>query len=247
LHSKDWKGFCPDISNFEARGEEMSKRVIKKDELERAKRELVKVCHLLAEKGFVAATDGNVSVKLPDESVLITASSLNKRVIRTSDIVSIRPDGKFNSQGRRPSTEFPMHNLIYEVRSDVKAVVHAHPVFATAFAAVRLPIDKNIFPEVIVTLGKIPVANYATPSTEEVPNSIRDLITNHDAILLANHGVVTCGTNLMDAYNKMEKVEHTAKIMWISKALGGAKELSSEELLKLAEVSERNYGKRVKL
>ncbi|MGB9592088.1 MAG: class II aldolase/adducin family protein [Candidatus Kryptoniota bacterium] len=225
----------------------MSKKVIVKGEVERGKREIVKVCHLLAENGFVAATDGNVSTRLSDGTVLITASSLNKREVSISDIVSVRPDGKFNPSYRKPSTEYAMHNLIYKVRSDVRAVVHAHPVFATAFAAVRLPMDKKIFPEVIVTFGKIPVANYATPSTSEVPDSIRDLVTNYDAILLANHGVVTCGVSLIDAYNKMEKVEHTAKVLWVSKLLGGAKELSSEELMKLAEASERNYGKKVKL
>lgn len=225
----------------------MSKKVIKKEEVEKGKRGIVKVCRLLSENGFVAATDGNVSTRLSDGTVLITASSLSKREVSTSDIVSIRPDGKFSPSGRRPSTEYAMHSLIYKVRSDVKAVVHAHPVFATAFAAVRLPIDKNIFPEVIIAFGKIPVANYATPSTNEVPDSIRDLITSYDAILLANHGVVTCGTSLMDAYNKMEKVEHTAKVLWVSEALGGAKELSSKELLKLVEVSEKNYGKKLRL
>lgn len=225
----------------------MLKKVTMMEELVRGKREIVRVCRLLAENGFVAATDGNVSTRLSDGTILITASSLSKRDISTSDIVSITPDGEFIPARRRPSTEHPMHRLIYELRSDVKAVVHAHPVFATSFAAVRLPLDQRIFPEVIVTFGKIPIANYATPSTGEVPDSIRDLVTSYDAILLANHGVVTCGISLMDAYNKMEKVEHTAKVLWVSRALGGAKELSPEELLKLAEVSKMNYGKKLNL
>lgn len=216
-------------------------------EIDIFKEALVKTCRRLADRGFVAATDGNLSARLPDGRVLVTPSARNKADVELEELIVVGMDGKVLEGIGRPSTEFSMHSFIYSARPDVKAVVHAHPPFATAFAAARLPLDSLVFPEVIVALGKIPLAEYATPSTPEVVDSIKPLVKECDAVMLANHGVVTCGTSLDEAYNKMEEVEHTAKIAYILRQLGGAKELTREEVERLASVSEKSFGKKIDL
>ena len=216
-------------------------------ELTAQKQNLVKACRKLADRGFVAATDGNVSLRLDDGTILITPSGRSKAEVDEDELIVVGLDGRVVGGIGRPSTEFGMHTLIYRKRPDVRAIVHAHPVHATAFAAARIALDKLIFPEVIVTLGRIPLADYSTPSTAEVAAAIEPLVVDFDAILLANHGVVTCGPDLDDAYNKMEKVEHTAAVNFIAMQLGGAKELTVDEVQRLASVSERSYGKKVDL
>ncbi len=214
-------------------------------EIEFLKKTLLKTCRRLAEHDFVAATDGNVSIRLADGRILVTPSARNKADVELEELIIVGMDGSVLEGIGRPSTEFAMHSFIYGVRQDVKAVVHAHPPFATSFAAARIPLANLVFPEVIVTLGKIPLAEYATPSTPEVAASIEPLVKEYDAIMLANHGVVTCGSSLDDAYNKMEKVEHTAKIAFLVNQLGGPKELTRQQIERLASVSERSYGKRI--
>ncbi len=214
-------------------------------ETQNLKESLLKTCRRLAEHGFVAATDGNVSARLPDGTILVTPSGRNKADLEIEELIIVGMDGRIVSGIGRPSTEFAMHSFIYGAKPDVRAVVHAHPPFATAFAAARIPLDSLVFPEVIAALGIIPLAEYATPSTSEVVSSIAPLAKDYDAIMLANHGVVTCGGSLDDAYNKMEKVEHTARIAFIVRQLGGAKELTREEIERLASVSEKSYGKKI--
>ena len=136
-----------------------------------------------------------------------------------------------------------MHQFIYRERQDVAAVVHAHPPYATGFATAREPLEGCLFPEVIVGFGAIPLAEYATPSTSEVADSLRPFVRSADAILLTNHGVVTYGTDVYDAYYKMEKVEHSAQITFIARLLGGEKRLSAVELDRLRQVSVQSYGK----
>ena len=136
-----------------------------------------------------------------------------------------------------------MHLFIYEQRPDVRAVVHAHPTYATGFATARIPLTECLFPEVIVGMGAIPLAEYATPSTEEVAQSLAPFVKNADAVLLANHGVVTYSSDLHDAYFKMEKVEHAAHITFVAKMLGGERTLGAEDLEKLRKVSVESYGK----
>ncbi len=199
-------------------------------ELTAQKQNLVKACRKLAERGFVAATDGNVSLRLDDGTILVTPSGRSKADIDEDELIVVGLDGRVVGGIGRPSTEFGMHTLIYRKRPDV-----------------RVALDKLIFPEVIVTLGRIPLADYSTPSTAEVAAAIEPLVVDFDAILLANHGVVTCGPDLDDAYNKMEKVEHTAAVNFIAMQLGGAKELTVDEVQRLASVSERSYGKKVDL
>lgn len=204
---------------------------------------LVDVCHRLYARGMVAATDGNVSVRLPNGNILATRSGINKGMVTARDVVELTPEGRQVGGEGKPSTEIAMHLFIYRQRADAAAVVHAHPTYATGFATARIPLDRCTFPEVIVGLGAIPLAEYATPSTLEVASSIEPFVRNSEAILLANHGAVTFGTSLHDAYFKMEKVEHAAHITFVAMMLGGPRTLSDEELAKLRNVSVQSYGK----
>ena len=206
-------------------------------------RSIVLVCHKLYEKGFVTATDGNVSARLDCGNILVTPTSLNKGRVTESDLVEVKPDGSAVTLGRKASTELDMHLFVYEQRPDIQAVVHAHPPHATGFATARVPLTACLFPEVIVGLGAIPLADYATPSTKEVAESLAPHVRNADAILLANHGVVTYGRDVEDAYFKMEKVEHAAHITFVARVLGGEKPLSTRDIDKLTTISVSSYGK----
>ncbi len=204
---------------------------------------LVAICHRVAEKGFVTATDGNVSVRLPNGNILATPTSMNKGFVTADDLVEVNVDGSQLSGRRKPSSEMDMHLFIYKNRADVNAVVHCHPPYATGFATARIPLNECLFPEVVVNLGAIPLAPYATPSTAEVSDSIAPFVKNADAILLANHGVVTYGKDLWDAYFKMEKVEHAAHSVFVARMLGGEKPLSTEQVQLLRNISVESYGK----
>lgn len=208
-------------------------------------KQLVDVCHRLYAKGFVTATDGNVSVRLENGNFLTTRTSVNKGMVTFDDLVEVDRDGNPQTSNLKPSTELPMHLFIYLQRSDVNAVVHAHPTYATGFATARQPLTDYVFPEIIVGLGTIPLAEYATPSTEEIPQSLAPFVKSRDAILLANHGVVTYGKDLSDAYFKMEKVEHAAHITFVARMLGGEKLLTPKQVQKLRAISQQAYGKGV--
>jgi L-fuculose-phosphate aldolase len=205
--------------------------------------QLVLICHRLYEKGFVTATDGNVSARLPSGNILVTPRAINKGRVGFSDLVEVNIDGTPVTLDRKPSTELEMHLFIYRQRRDVHAVVHAHPTYATGFATARIPLTACLFPEVIVGLGAIPLAPYATPSTAEIAEALAPFVNNADAILLANHGAVTYGSDLDDAYFKMEKVEHAARITFVARLLGGEHPLSSAEVEKLRAISIASYGK----
>ena len=204
---------------------------------------LVDICHRLYARGFVTATDGNVSARLENGNFLTTRTSVNKGMVSSEDLIEVDQNGKPLSPNLKPSTELGMHLFIYQQRPDVHAVVHAHPTYATGFAAARQPLNECTFPEVIVGLGAIPLAEYATPSTEEIARSLAPYVKTADAILLANHGVVTYGRDLYDAYFKMEKVEHSSHITFVARMLGGEKLLSPEDVEKLRAISQKSYGK----
>jgi L-fuculose-phosphate aldolase len=204
--------------------------------------QLVDICHRLAARGFVTATDGNVSARLGNGNFLTTRTAVNKGMVTPEDILEVDPEGNPVGAGARPSTELGMHLFIYRRRPDVSAVVHAHPTYATGFAVARQPLTGCIFPEVIVGLGAVPLAEYATPSTGEVAGSLEPYVTSADAILLSNHGVVAYGKDPYDAYFKMEKVEHAAHITFVARLLGGEKILSPEDVEKLRAISQQSYG-----
>ena len=210
-------------------------------------RAIVEASHRLAAQGLVAATDGNISARLPGGTFLTTRTGLPKGSARPEDILEVDTTGAVVGSDLRPSTELGMHLSIYAERPDVHAVVHAHPPYATAFAVAGLAIRDNVFPEVIVGLGSIPLAAYATPSTPEVAASLAPYVRENNAILLRNHGVVTYGASVEEAYFRMEKVEHAAHILLLARLLGGETVLTHDQLQRLAAISPGSYGKSVRL
>lgn len=204
---------------------------------ERALREeLVSFGKMLHAQGFVAATDGNLSVRLDSDRVLVTPTGFSKGMMRQEDMVIVDLHGKKLSGFYNPSSEITMHLTIYRMRPDVGAVVHAHPCTATGFASAGIALDEPLCSEVVITLGAVPLAPYATTGTMELSDSLRPFIPFHDAILMANHGVVAYGEDLRRAYMRMEAVEHYAKIVLATRQLGSARSLNSRELEKLVAV-----------
>ena len=203
---------------------------------------IVQFGRMLHQNGFVAATDGNLSVRLDETRLLVTPTCISKGRMRASDMVIVDMDGKRLSGKRRVSSEIGMHLLIYRMRPDVQGIVHAHPPTATGFAASGYDLTRPLVCEVVVGLGSIPLARYGTPGTPELTDALEPLIPNHDAILMANHGVVTFGSSLEGAYMKMETVEHFAKIALVTHLLGNEQPLGEKEVEKLHEVRHRYNG-----
>lgn len=199
------------------------------------------VCHKMWQRGIVAANDGNVSVKLEDGTFLCTPTGISKSMIMPEMLVRTDGTGKVleAQEGYRPSSEMKMHYRCYEKRADVGAVVHAHPPLATSFAAANKALDAYCVMENIVNTGAVPVAPYATPSTDEVPDSIEPFLEKHDAILLAHHGALTVGPDLLSAYYKMESVEFYAKTSLCLKILGGTEDMAEQDISTLIGLRER--------
>jgi L-fuculose-phosphate aldolase len=195
--------------------------------------EIVRYGRTLHGCGFVAATDGNLSVRLDDERILVTPTSMSKGMMRTSDLVIVNMEGRRISGKRAVSSEIGMHLLIYRLRPDVKGIVHAHPPTATGFAACGAALTQPLVCEVVIGLGCIPLARYGTPGTPELTDALAPLVPQYDAILMKNHGVVTYGETLACAYMKMETVEHFAKIALVSHLLGQEQPLNERDIEKL--------------
>ena len=205
--------------------------------------EIVRFGKMLHQTGLVAATDGNLSVRLESGNVLCTPTLMSKGLMEPQDLVIVDPSGNKVNGSRGVSSEIAMHLLIYRLRPDVGAVVHAHPPTATGYAAAGIALDRALCSEIIVTLGSVPLANYETPGTQELAEALSPLLAEHDAILMANHGVVTCGADLLTAYMNMETVEHFAKIALVTHLLGKQQPLSDQHVDKLREmrVKYRNH------
>lgn len=191
---------------------------------------------VLYERGFIAATDGNISVRLDEERILITPTCMCKGKMHADDLVIIDRYGRKLEGERNVSSEVQMHLLIYNMRPDVQAVVHAHPPTATGFAAAGIALDQPLVSEVVLTLGAVPLAPYGCPGTQALSDSLRPLIPEHDALLMANHGVVTYADDLERAFMHMETVEHFAKITLVARTLGDPKTLDAEEVTKLTAI-----------
>src|SRR5678816_4110152 len=202
-----------------------------------ARREIVKIGNLMYERSYVVSSDGNISVRLDDGRILATPTMTCKGRMSEDSLALTDLEGKPLSD-RRASSELAMHLLIYQERPDVKAACHAHPPHGTAFAVAGLAIDQPILSEVILTLGCVPLAGYGTPSTDELSNAMRPLVKHHNALLMANHGAVAYGSDLWQAWDRLETLEHTAKIAILSRALGGSQNLPSDAIEKLINVRE---------
>ena len=203
------------------------------------RRDIIGVCKRIYARGYVASNDGNVSVRVSEDRVLTTPTGMSKGFLTEEQLILCDMEGEKISGDLSPSSEVKMHIMVYQEREDVNAVVHAHPVTATGFAVAGIPLGQCVLPEVVITLGEIPIAEYGTPSTEEIPNSIRQYIQNYDAFLLANHGALTIGPDVVNAYHKMETLEHFAQITLVARQLGQVNVLSDRNVQKLMEVREK--------
>ncbi len=201
------------------------------------------VCHKMWQLGWVAANDGNITVKLEDGTFLATPTGISKSFITPEKLVRIDKDGNIlEAEGNyKPSSEIKMHLRCYKEREDVGAVLHAHPPTATGFAVANIPLDKYTMIETIVSLGSIPVTPYGTPSTNEVPEAIAPYLQEHDVMLLKNHGALSVGDSLLTAYYKMETLELFAKISLNARLLGGEEELPRDKIDTLIELR-KFYG-----
>ena len=207
------------------------------------KEQICDVCHKMWQLGWVAANDGNVSVKTDDGTFWITPSGISKSFITPDKLIRVDSDMHVleGPQGFKPSSEMKMHMRCYEVRPDVGAAVHAHPPTATGYAVANKPLDEYSMIETVITLGSVPITPYGTPSTYEVPDAITPYLAEHDALLLQNHGALTVGCDLLTAYYRMETLELFAKISLNAHLLGGAKEIPMEKIEQLFDLRENYY------
>jgi L-fuculose-phosphate aldolase len=195
--------------------------------------DIVEIGRRMYARGYTASNDGNISVRLGSDRLLMTPKSVCKGFM-TPDMMCVTDlEGRKLQGDRDPSSEMLMHLEVYRQRSDVQAVVHAHPPTATGFAVAGIPLNRAVLAEVLTTLGSIPIAEYATPSTKELPEAVRQYIKAHDGMLLANHGALTVGADLYAAYFKMETIEHFAHISLVARMLGRENLISREEVERL--------------
>jgi len=194
-------------------------------------------------RNMVAANDGNISVKLNDHEFLCTPTGVSKGFMTPEFICKVDEKGNViqANKGFKPSSEIKMHMRVYEKRPDVGSVVHAHPTFATAFAIAGIPLTQPIMPEAVISLGCVPIAEYGTPSTSEIPDRLEKYLPYFDAVLLESHGALSWSTDLLAAYHKMESVEFYAELLYKAKMLGGPKEFDKENIKRLYEIR-RKFG-----
>jgi len=203
-----------------------------------ARKLICEIGNLLYERSYVVSSDGNVSIRLDENTVLATPTMTCKGRMTEGDLALTDMEGKPLGD-KRASSELAMHLLIYRERPDIKAVCHAHPPHGTAFAVAGLAIDKPILSEVILTLGCVPLTDYGTPSTDELTEAMKPFVKHHNALLMANHGAVAYGGDLWQAFDRLETLEHTAKIAILAKALGGAIDLPRDAIEKLVNIREK--------
>ncbi|CAN5391307.1 class II aldolase/adducin family protein [soil metagenome] len=205
--------------------------------IERARTELTQVCRLAYERGYICGTEGNFSLRLDEQTLLTTPAGTCKGLLSPSELVLTNLDGLAldlpDNRGKKPSSELKMHLIAYRLRPDIMAVAHAHPTTAVAFSVADKTLNRCVLPEAILTLGYIALAPYATPSTDEVPDSIAEHLLNTDTILLSHHGALTLGTDIFQAFYRLETLEHQAKTLLVAHTLGGEKTLTSEQVQNL--------------
>ncbi len=203
------------------------------------KKEICEVGLKLWQKGFVAANDGNISVKISDNEYYCTPTGVSKASLTPDMIIKVDKDGKKLEGKLNPSSEIKMHMRVYRERPDVTAVVHAHPPVATAFTVADIDLDQYVLPEAVLTIGAVPTCDYGTPSTMEIPDSLDPYIQDHDAFLLRNHGALKVGCTLTKAFFVMEEVEFNAVICKHAMDLGAVHEISCDQLKKLMDLRKK--------
>ena len=207
------------------------------------KKQICEIGKRIYNRGMVASNDGNISVKLNDNEFLCTPTGVSKGFMTPEYICKVDAKGNVLQayEGFKPSSEIKMHMRVYKERPDVNSVVHAHPVYATSFAIAGIPLTEPIMPEAVFALGCVPIAEYGTPSTEEIPDAVSKYLPYYDAVLLENHGALAFSDSLLNAYHKMESVEFYAQLLYQAKMLGGPKPLSEEQVQRLYEIR-RKFG-----
>jgi L-fuculose-phosphate aldolase len=200
---------------------------------------IVAICRRLYERGYVVATEGNVSVRLDSGEILITGTRVSKRSITRADLVTMSAGGRKRSGRVEPSSESKLHAFIYSKRRDVRSIVHAHPPYCTAFAVARVPLPVDAIPEVAVEFGRIPLVPFAVPSTGRLTEAFAPFAGEGDFFLLANHGVVACGRDVEEAFEKIERAEHAARIILLARLLGGERRLAARDLRELERIGQR--------
>jgi L-fuculose-phosphate aldolase len=203
------------------------------------RRDIVRVCKRMYERGLIAGPDGNVSVRITYDHILVTPRGFSKANVEEHDLVLVTLEGKRVGGRHEPSSEVDMHVAIYRAREDVNAVVHAHPPLATAFAVAGIGLPRNVLPELEVQMGEVPVVPYATPGTKAMSESLAPFLPNCDAFLLANHGATTLGCTLAEAHQRMESLEHSANILLTARLLGRVNALGDDDARVLAEARRR--------
>jgi L-fuculose-phosphate aldolase len=205
--------------------------------------DIVEIGRLVFAKGWVASNDGNISIRLDAERILTTPTGVSKGMMHPDDLVVVDMKGSRISGARERTSEIGMHLAVYSLRPEVRAVVHAHPVFSTGFAAAGRSLEQALLPEVVSGLGCIPLAAYGLPGTPELVKPMLPLIPCYDAVLMANHGVACWGEDVWKAYFRMETVEHFARISLVAELLGGPKALPRQEVDRLLDSTDRYGGK----
>jgi L-fuculose-phosphate aldolase len=205
------------------------------------RQDICRVGRWMYERGFIVACEGNVSVRMENGHVLTTPTCMNKGMMAPADLVVTDLDGLHISGDRKVSSELAMHLLFYRMRPDVNAICHAHPATATSFAVAGRALDQALLPEVIIGLGQIPLVRYATPGTPDLSAALEPYVPHYDALLLANHGAVTCGPDLLTAFYRMETIEHFAKITLAAETAGAPQLLSSREVAQLMAARSKYY------
>lgn len=203
------------------------------------RREMCEIGKRVHDRGLVAGTDGNLSARLSDDRFLISPSGTCLGMLKPDALTIIDPSGKTLNGGQRPSNERWMHLAAYAQRPDVMAAIHAHPPTTIALTVAGVAMPQCALPEVIISFGQVPVTTYATPATEEGAVAVRELIKQHDALILDRHGSLTVGKSLTDALFKLEKLEHGAQVLFMAHQLGRVRDLPPEEVAKLAALREQ--------
>jgi L-fuculose-phosphate aldolase len=203
--------------------------------------DIIQVGRLVFQKGWVAANDGNITVRLDAGRLLATPTGVCKGMMHPDDLIIVDMQGNKLAGRAERTSEIGLHLAVYELRPDVRAVVHAHPPVATGYATAGKALNLALLPEVIISLGCVPLADYGLPGTSEITAPMLPLIPKHDAVLMANHGAVCFGADLWQAYFRMETMEHYARVALVAELLGGAKVLPQGEVDKLLDARAR-YG-----
>ncbi len=203
------------------------------DEEARLRSAICEIGKLCYQRNYIVGADGNLSARLSDGTILITPAGAMKGFLQPQHLAHVDDAGRVVDGGPGPSSEIGIHLVSYQERREMRAVLHCHPPHAVALTVAGIDLQTPVIPEIVVTIGGIPTAPYGTPGTDELPETIRAIVRCSDTVIMKNHGSVCLGTNLLDAYKKLDMLEHTAKILWLAHAVGGVQPLAPEDVRKL--------------